>query len=61
MPTIIVNWLEGRTDEIKRNVARDITKVVSQDAGVPESVVTIMFNDLPKTNFAQGGTLAADK
>lgn len=61
MPFIQINMLEGRTVEQKRELVKTVTKSVSDSLGVPESIVTIIIKDLPKTNFSQGGTLALDK
>lgn len=61
MPTIMINWLEGKSDDVKRKVARDITNVVAKDIGVAEEKVTIIINDLHKNNFAKSGTLACDE
>lgn len=61
MPTIIVNWLEGRTEDTKKAVAKGITEVINKEAGAPPENVTIMFNDLPKTNIAKAGKLFSDK
>lgn len=61
LPTIMINWLEGKSDDVKRKVARDITNVVAKDIGVAEEKVTIIINDLHKNNFAKSGTLACDE
>lgn len=61
MPTIIVNWLEGRTEDMKKKVAKGFTEVLEKDIGVAPERVTIMFNDLPSTNIAKAGKLFSDK
>ncbi len=61
MPFVQINMLEGRTIEQKRNLAKSVTKSVSDSLGIPESNVTIIIKDVPKTNFSQGGTLTIDK
>ena len=61
MPTIIVNWLEGRSEEVKKAVAKGVTEVISKEANAPPENVTIMFNDLPRTNIAKAGKLFSDK
>ena len=60
MPTIMINWLEGKSDDVKRKVVRDIAEVVEKDVGVDRSKVTIIINELKKNNFSQGGKLACD-
>lgn len=39
LPTIMINWLEGKSDDVKRKVARDITNVVAKDIGVAEPIL----------------------
>jgi 4-oxalocrotonate tautomerase len=57
----MINWLEGKSDDIKRKVVKDITEVIHNDVGVDQSNVTIIINDLKKNNFAKGGLLAQDQ
>ena len=61
MPTIMINWLEGKSDDVKRKVVHDIAEVIEQDVGVDRSNVTVIINDLKKNNFAKGGKLACDE
>lgn len=60
MPTIMINWLEGKSDDTKRKVVADITEVIQKDIGVAPENVTIIINDLKKNNFSKGGKLACD-
>ena len=61
MPTIMINWLEGKSDDVKRKVVKDIAEVIQKDVGVDPSNVTIIINDLKKNNFSKGGILASDQ
>lgn len=61
MPIIKIDFLEGRTLEQKKKLAEAITTDVTKILGVKKEVVTIMFNDLPKTNLAKGGILASEQ
>ena len=48
MPHITVHLLQGKTVEQKRVLAKDITKVVTKDLGLPsEDMVDIHFVDVP--------------
>ncbi len=60
-PFIQINMLEGRTIEQKRKLVKLVTKSVSDSLEISENNVTIIIKDVPKTNFSQGGELAADK
>lgn len=55
MPTIIVNVIEGKTAEQKEALIREITKAVTSTLELPEKTVTVIINDVPKTNWGIGG------
>jgi 4-oxalocrotonate tautomerase len=61
MPDVHISWLEGRTVEQKRKVAERITQIMEEEAGAKPESTHIIFVDLPRTNFASGGVLVADK
>ena len=61
MPTIMINWIEGKSDDVKRKVVKGITEVIHKEVGVDESNVNIIINDMKKNNFAKGGVLAQDR
>ncbi len=61
MPFVQINMLEGRSVEQKRLLVKSVTKSISDSLEVPESKVTIIIKDVPKTNFSQSGELAVDK
>ena len=59
MPVVIVNMYAGRDKEAKRRIAEGITKVFEAEK-VPRNAVTVIMNDVPKDNWADGGKLASD-
>jgi len=61
MPIIHVDMLEGRTVEQKRDLARGLTDAFAQACGGDGSNVRVVINDVPKINWANGGTLIADQ
>lgn len=61
MPTIIINWIEGKSDDVKRRVAKGITEVIEKEVGVAAPNVAIIINEMKKNNFAKGGVLAMDQ
>ena len=61
MPDVHITWLEGRTVDQKRKVARRITEVLLEEAGAKSESTHIVFVDVPTTNFASGGVTVADK
>jgi 4-oxalocrotonate tautomerase len=61
MPTIMVNMLEGRTHEQKKEFSQNVTNAAVKDLGVPPQAVTVIFNEVKETNLAQGGVLKSDQ
>ena len=61
MPVVQVQLYEGRTVEQKRAMAKAITKAISETAGVPDSATTVIFTDVKKSDWSNGGTLASDQ
>ncbi len=59
MPVVTVEMWEGRTQEQKRQLAKDITEAFVK-IGVPAQAVHVIMNDHPKSCWAQGGKLCSD-
>ena len=57
MPVITVEWLEGRTQQQKAQVAAALTKALAEIAQVPGDQVWIVFRDVPRSNWAMNGRL----
>lgn len=60
MPRIIVEAVEGRSAEQKRALVTGVTDAVVAAYGVEPKTVTIVIEDIPRTNFAKAGVLASD-
>jgi len=59
MPIVRIEMWSGRTEAQKAELARVITEALVTIAHTtPESVI-IVFEDIPKENWAQGGVLAS--
>ena len=54
MPVIVVETLEGKTDDQKAKIISGITKVFT-DVGVPADQVTIIIPDVPKASWGANG------
>jgi 4-oxalocrotonate tautomerase len=61
MPILQVNLLQGRSIDIKRKYAAEVTRVTCECLDVPPESVRIIFNDMAHEDFAVAGILAADK
>ncbi len=60
MPVVNIYMWSGRTIEQKRKLAEGITKVFESAAGVPPSALHIIFQDIPKNDWAITGKLCSD-
>ena len=57
MPVVTIEWYEGRSAEQKREIAEQVTKVISEVGKTPAEQVWIRFVDSPKSEWAIGGEL----
>jgi 4-oxalocrotonate tautomerase len=57
MPTIIVEWAEGRTNEQKAQLVKEITEVVSRVSKAPPEAVNVIIHDNPPANTGRAGKL----
>jgi 4-oxalocrotonate tautomerase len=55
MPEIIVYAVEGRTQEQKRALMKDITSAVVKNFDVEPEQVTVQIVEAPKASKAKGG------
>ena len=55
MPEITVNLAEGRSDEQKAAMMRDITQALVTHLGVEPEAVVIQLNEAPLKNKMKGG------
>jgi len=60
MPVIHVEMYTGRTVEQKKELARAITDAVVKIAKTTPEATIVIFDDVPKENWAQGGVLASE-
>jgi 4-oxalocrotonate tautomerase len=61
MPRIIIQAIEGRTVEQKRDLARRVTDVVVDSWQVDPNTVTVFIEEVPPENFARAGVLGVDR
>ena len=60
MPIIRVEMWPGRTHAQKAELARAITEAVVTIAHTTPEATIVVFDDVPKESWAQGGVLASD-
>ena len=61
MPIVRVEMWPGRTHSQKAELARAITEAMVTIAHTTPDQTFIVFEDVAKENWAQGGTLASDQ
>jgi phenylpyruvate tautomerase PptA (4-oxalocrotonate tautomerase family) len=52
---VTVEWYEGRSDELKAEVAEKLTDVLVDTGAATRESVWLKFVDLPKKDWAMGG------
>ena len=60
MPLVTVEWLEGRSQEQKRQLTEAVTKAVVEVAQVSKDQVWIVFRDVKRSDWAISGKLLSD-
>jgi 4-oxalocrotonate tautomerase len=60
MPIVRVEMWPGRTKEQKAELARAITESVVNIAHTTPDATIVVFQDVMKENWAQGGVLASE-
>ena len=60
MPLAHIYLLEGRSEEIKREVIDKVTQALHEAVGAPKENVRVVIQDIPKTNWGIAGKTAKD-
>jgi len=60
MPVIHVEMWPGRTHQQKQELAKAITDAVVKIANTTPEATIVIFNEVPKDSWAQGGVLSSD-
>ncbi|MDZ4767420.1 MAG: 4-oxalocrotonate tautomerase family protein [Chloroflexota bacterium] len=58
MPTVIVYWLPGRTDDQKADVIAGITESLVDKGGARREDVLVIFQDIAPGDSGRGGVKA---
>jgi 4-oxalocrotonate tautomerase len=61
MPIIRVELWPGRTEAQKREMARQLTEVVCNVAQTTPEATIVVFQEVAKDDWAQGGRLASEE
>ena len=60
MPRVYVEWVAGRGDAQRKELARRITDAVVDVATVRPEQVQIVFREYPATHYFRGGMMWTD-
>jgi 4-oxalocrotonate tautomerase len=55
MPIAQINILEGRTDEQKEALIREVSEAIVRSLDAPIESVRVIINEMPKQHFGIGG------
>ena len=58
MPIVIIDTIEGLTEEKKEKVIKGITRTF-EGIGIEARYVTVIIHDIPKSNVGLGGEQAS--
>ena len=59
MPIAQLYILEGRSDEQKENLIREVTDAMSRTIDAPKERVRVIITEMPKAHFGIGGVSAS--
>jgi len=57
MPTVNIQWFEGRDIETKKRTLELVTKAICEGCGTKPENVTVIFTDIKKSNWGRNGKL----
>lgn len=61
MPIAQLNILEGRTDEQKETLIREVSEAISRSLTAPMESVRVIINEMPKQHFGIAGQSAKQR
>ncbi|OCF93681.1 4-oxalocrotonate tautomerase [Gilliamella sp. wkB7] len=60
MPNVVIDFLEGRTVEQKREMAKRVTVAIAETLNCKPEAVQIIMHEISKDQIANGGVLRCD-
>ncbi|WP_271001543.1 2-hydroxymuconate tautomerase [Listeria seeligeri] len=60
MPFVTIQFLEGRSDEQKRELVSEVTDIVSKNLKAPKENIHVILEEMKKTDYAVGGARKSD-
>lgn len=59
MPVVHVYMWAGRSEEVKGKIIEGITRVFTENLGIPAEAVTVVIHDIPRENWGMAGKQAS--
>jgi len=60
MPWVTIQWFKGRDVETKKKVAELVTKAICEGCGSSPDEVSIIFQDIKMSDWADNGKLNSE-
>ena len=60
MPIVHIELLEGRTDEQKRAMVKEVTEAIAKTANAPRENIHVVVQEMKKEHYAVAGVLKSD-
>lgn len=61
MPRVIIQMVEGRSLEKKRELVKNVTDTMAKTLGISKDRISIAIHELKETELAHGGVLWCDR
>jgi len=61
MPWVTIQWFDGRDAETKKKTVELVTKAICEGCNTTPDHVSIIFQDIKKSDWAGNGKLYSDK
>lgn len=61
VPNVTIEWLQGRSLDVKRQVIAGITDLLVNVADARKEAVQVTFIDMSKEDWGRGGLLGIDR
>lgn len=59
MPTVIIYWSPGRSDQQKKAVIENITETLVEDGGARREDILVIFQNIEAGDFGRAGVVGA--
>ncbi len=60
MPNVTIEWVQGRDNKLKADVARKIVEILDRVAGVPPASTNVLFRDYGADDWFIGNESIAE-